>query len=218
MSTKTMKLMLVMLGATAALAAGAGEVRAGTVVSPFGADPTRVIIGARNGQQIVLWRNLFTQACHTDVIGGGSLTEGWTVFTGPSTDNVLVPEGNWATGSCGVMSGTPLNYAGWFVDVALGSGNDSVDTAQGDTWVFGEGGDDVLVSANPFGIIAGGEGNDKLRAKGPGFDQQLFGENGDDCMQDDNGSAPIFHCGPGNDRFVLPAFEAADCEVIVSAC
>lgn len=224
MSMKPFRLVLAALGATVALAAVGSEARAQhpPQTSPFGPDtPTRVIIGSSGGQQIILWRSLVTNQCITTVIGGaGGLSDSFNVFTSETVDNVWVPDGNWTTASCGGRSGGPLNYAGHFLDVHLGAGNDGADMGSGDSWVFGNHGDDRIWSANPTGRFFGGEGADRIRALGSGVAHMLFGEGGNDCLTDDNGAAGAFDCGTGFDRYMPFPGSAPGCEaeIIIGSC
>jgi Ca2+-binding RTX toxin-like protein len=216
MSRKAVKLMLVALGAATALAS-AGEAQAAMANSPWPTMPTRVVIGERNSKQIVLWRNIFTEECRETVIGNaGGLTDDWRVTGGSNTDNVVIVEGSFTTLSCGGTSLSPLKYNGRILDVVLGAGNDNTFAGSGDTWIFGEAGSDFIESSNPAAALVGGEGNDNLIALGPGFYQQLWGEGGSDCLQDENEGWAVFSCGGGfSDKYVSThGAPNSDCEFL----
>jgi hypothetical protein len=218
MATRTTKVMILALGAAAALTASAGRAAAQTTItSPFGNDPTRVIIGSLAGQQVVLWRSLFSNQCATTVLGNTGLDGPYEIHTGPNTDNVLIPDGSWSTLSCGGLSGGPLNYDGHFLDVYLGSGNDSATAGSGDTYVIAGAGNDTVSSLNPMAALYGDDGDDKLWTRGSGTFQSLFGDAGNDCLQDDNSSA-FFDCGTGTDSHAGAPFDAVSCEVPVASC
>jgi Ca2+-binding RTX toxin-like protein len=214
MARKTMRLLVLSLAATTVLAARARDSQAAVVSSPFGIDAqVRVIIGSRDGQQVVLWERLSTHECRTTVLGGASgLNDSYKVATSHVNDNVWLPSGGWSSSTCGGVAGGPLSYNGHFLDVFLGGGNDGASAGAGDTFLLGEGGNDFLASWNPNAVLSGADGNDTLEAHGSGFFQILNGGAGDDCLTDENSTATTFDCGGGSDRYVGTPSNAVNCE------
>jgi hypothetical protein len=198
--------------ATVHLLAGSGSALAVTEVrSPFGSSPVQAFIGSSPSLpfqiggpfQIILWRRLSDSACLGTVIGNESgLFDDYEVLASSGNDRIrILPTGDSNTPFCGVsMNG--LIYGGHYLDLFGLGGNDQLSTGNGDTWMWGQDGDDSLIS-NGFGVMYGGAGNDVLVAISAIFNNEaLFGENGNDCLEDRNAAALSFDCGAGTDRYV----------------
>jgi hypothetical protein len=109
-----------------------------------------------------------------------------------------------------------------YLDLYGGGDGDIVEgLTTGDTWLFGQDGNDVLLSLGP-GNVFGGNGNDRIITEGGFSSEGLFGESGADCLQDSNAAASTIDCGDGPDvvgqstNGVTPI--SINCEMVKPSC
>jgi Ca2+-binding RTX toxin-like protein len=184
---------------------GSGSAHALTrVVSPFADASVHAEIGmnAQGPVTLVVWQRKYDGACRTTVIGNGlGLNDDYQIVGGNGHDSMyaVTPDGSGGT-FCGFwMAG--LAYNGHFLDLAGGAGNDSLAAESGDTWLWGDDGNDTLFFTGG-GQLLGGNGNDRLISAGSGFSAEgLAGGPGSDCLEDYSGAAWIFDCGTGTDTY-----------------
>jgi Ca2+-binding RTX toxin-like protein len=175
-----------------------------TLSSLFGPTvPVQVFIGAKSDgtAQAVVWKRRSDGACASTTFGNSAgLSDNFLVVTSSGNDDVRILSGSSISSFCGFnLKG--LVYNGHFWDLAGGGGNDTLRAGNGDTWIFGEDGDDRIFFAG-FGNLFGGNGNDTLVAGSSVFTAEgLFGDSGNDCLEDRNHASGAFDCGPGTDRF-----------------
>jgi len=217
---------LVMAGVLAISFAAARPALAVTdLFSPFGSQPVSALVGSRTllfglTAQVIVWQNKATGACSTTVIGSsGGLSDDYLVHGTSGADRLEIQPWYGSNSFCGSAM-NPLVYGGHFIDLDGGSGNDVVICAsEGDSFIYGSDGDDVLVSFNPNGVLSGGSGNDTIFAGGFPTNQIVFGDSGNDCLHADFGAAQTFNCGDGTDTVGgTPPVNATSCESTVSLC
>ncbi len=93
---------------------------------------------------------------------------------------------------------TPLGFAGRAINIFGDGGADAI-VGWGDTFVYGEGGDDVLVAPMYAGTeVHGGAGNDRLNGRGHAV--HLYGGDGNDrlCADFASSSASVSTMSGGN--------------------
>ena len=96
----------------------------------------------------------------------------------------------------------PLVYNGHYLDLYGRQGVDVLTAGTGDTWMFGEDGNDGLKFGG-MGSIYGNAGNDTLVAASSAFASEgLYGGAGNDCLEDRSGAAGTVDCGAGTDNLV----------------
>jgi hypothetical protein len=144
------------------------------------------------------------------------LTADWDYYGFSGVDNVTIVSST--TEVCGNIV-DPLIYNGHYFDLHGGAGNDRMYSGYGETWMWGEGGDDFLYSLNPTANLSGWEGNDVLiTGNGSGTGEVLWAGPGNDCLQDYNSSAATFNCGDGNDGYTGAPVNRVGCETAVAQC
>jgi Ca2+-binding RTX toxin-like protein len=204
---RTIKNTLMAIGAFVAVQVfgGGGTALAVTqLTSPFGSTtPVQVFIGANSAgtAQAVLWKRLSDGACLSNTIGSGSgLFDDYQIVTSSGNDDVRILVGSLVTSFCSIAV-KGLVYGGHYLDLYGGAGNDVMSSANGDTWIFGQDGNDGIFFSG-FGRLFGGTGNDKLVAASAIFTAEgLFGDDGSDCLEDRNAAAATFDCGAGTDSW-----------------
>jgi hypothetical protein len=108
--------------------------------------------------------------------------------------------------ACGGESHTfgPITHSGYTIEVYGTSGND---TLYGDnsalTYLVGDGNDDEIRHYGQ-GELWGGSGADSLFSHSTsGDDDELWGQTGGDCLQDDNGWVTVFDCGTNPSNYYV---------------
>ena len=151
-----------------------------------GAPDDLFFVGATRGVRVDFNQNRSTgQGTDTLVNMGDVLTtrfddtvvgSEWSVRTGRGDDVITVPRGSYG-------------------DIYAGAGDD--EATGGNGFVFGQKGDDVLVSRGDLAGLRGGSGNDTLTATGS--DVQFAGGPGNDVIRGTSGRDEIY-LGPLNDN------------------
>src|SRR5262245_26381292 len=169
-----------------------GSASAATDIWPpqgWGNAPANVYIANIANVPSIVWKHQGTGECIVQPIGNqNGLFEYQRVHGAASGDTMITL---WfSTTLCGI-SASPPTYGGFALDLFGGGGNDNVQNiaASADTWVFGESGNDMVVTYRTNGIASGGEGGDKVYGFSSGSGEGLFGGNGDDCLADSNASS-----------------------------
>jgi hypothetical protein len=194
------------------------------LTSPFGSAAVQVFIGQTTvspGPQMVFWRRISDGACQSNAIGTASgLADDYDIVGGSGNDDMRILSSN--GGSFCNFPIAALIYNGHYLDLHGAGGNDHMSSANGDTWLFGDDGNDRMFFAG-FGNMYGGNGNDSLVADSSVFSSEgLFGEAGADCLEDASGAAATVDCGAGSDTVSTafgPLFNAVNCETTTpNAC
>jgi Ca2+-binding RTX toxin-like protein len=185
--------------AAAHMFAGGGTALAFTqMTSPFGPDaPVGATIGSNNQgtAQMIVWQRLSDGVCAFTPIGDAAgLFDDYGVVGSSGNDEIMIAPTS--SGRCGAPMGA-LVYGGHYLDLYGGAGNDVLVSDTGDTWLFGQDGNDHL-EFHGNGNLYGGSGIDHLFALTTFFSGEgLFGEAGGDCLEDGNGAAAAVDCGSG---------------------
>jgi hypothetical protein len=198
-----------------------GEAQAATpLTNPWGND--RVLVGAAmdNNQQKVVWLNMTTNACFTDIVGNSAgLDQDYVVVGGNSDDSAFH---HYLSSACGIIQDNDLQYNGHYLDYHMGGGRDTLVPATsgaGNTYFFGGANSDYMYMAYQMGDLQGEDGNDDLFGF-TGSADVLFGGDGNDCLADSSGVAAVFDCGPGWDAYYnifhssceVPKSNSTDCQ------
>lgn len=169
--------------------------------SPFGASaPVTVYAGSCGSApcQLAVWQRKSDGACSTMTIGDGAgLFDDTELYGSSGADDMTVGIIHGLITFCGVNL-VNLLYNGHYLDLYGRQGNDFVEANMtGDTWLFGEEGNDSIFGVGP-GIQFGGDGNDGMQVSGPFPSNSQYGENGSDYLEQFN---PIGYadCGAGTD-------------------
>jgi len=168
--------------------------------------------------QIIQWERMSDHACFAQQIGSAAgLSTDYTIHGTTGDDILRIRKGT--SEICGKTI-NPLVYNGHFLDFAGGDGNDVLTTWGGDTWLWGEGGDDGLYSENPSGKEDGGPGSDAITYVGPSGSARLVGGDGNDCLSDANRTSRLFDCGAGSDLYIAGKIPvgAISCETSRPSC
>jgi hypothetical protein len=178
-----------------------------------------------------------------DYFSGGSHHTTWTEVSNPSSqvlnddvyiymgagaDNVTIVSDNLYGGSgyYRVTCGTEQNdwYAfsdnGYLVNVHGDTGGDTMTADENETRLWGEDDNDSLLTYNTF-PAKGGDGGDDVVSWSGGSSDTLYGQVGDDCLEDDTASASVFDAGTGDDYCAWdpPNYPAgSNCEHSTAAC
>jgi len=190
------------------IAAAGSALALSTVNSPFGPSaPVQALIG-RNTQapvEVIVWKRVSDGACKSTLIGDAfGLTDDVLVVGSSGADTIIVEERapDYDAIFCNFHLNT-LDYGGHFLDVHGGAGDDTLLSGSGDTWHYGEDGNDYLAFKGA-GNLFGGNGNDIVIAMSSIFTAEgLYGEAGSDCLEDQNNAAFTIDCGPGSDQISL---------------
>jgi len=177
------------------------QAEAAQLLSPFGANvPVQVFIGRvpSLGTQRVIWKRISDQVCLGTNIGDvNGLSDNYELIGSSGADDMRILGG--PSTFCSVQMDA-LVYNGHYFDLYGRGGNDAMSSENGDTWLVGEDGNDVLYFAGA-GVLSGGNGDDSLFATSTIFSSEgLYGGEGNDCLEDDNASAATVDCGPGGDQ------------------
>jgi Ca2+-binding RTX toxin-like protein len=203
--------------------ASAGNAQAQVIIqSPWGAGVgINAYVGMSGGVAKAVLVNRSTSACAFSILGtSAGLTNNFEIF-GTSTTDFLIVVGGLAPryDVCGT-SVFPLVYNGHFLDVNGAGGDDFVFNGTGDSYALGGDGNDTVETFSGIGIGSGGNGNDRVFGTSAVSNDRLFGDAGDDCLQDFGNTAATFDCGTQtvHDFYVSPATGTVSCEVAVSGC
>lgn len=178
-----------------------------TIYAPWGTGVTsevKALYGKdHNGSgAFIVWQNRFTGECTSQNLGTGNglfddyqvvLTDGndefWTLAPGQATVQF-----------CG-MAWDSVNFGFHFLDVSGGYGNDLISSgsAGNDSWIGGSQGDDFLWNNHSGSGIVAYDGNDTLATTGNSM--QMWGGDGNDCLEDSLKTATTFDCGNGSDKY-----------------
>jgi Ca2+-binding RTX toxin-like protein len=203
--------------------------------SPYGpSTPVRVGLGSAPGQQVIIYQNKTTKACHVESIGTSSGLGHQTIWVqgsdaeaaGPGRlddEITLVTTGQLAFDCSNTADAITLG------PLVLASG------AYHEFRLFGGKGRDLLVATGAPADLHGGAGNDRLF--GPSLEgddgddvlvstsladdvEYMSGGSGDDCFIDRSGRAHSVYGGEGTDVVVAPldAQVKSSIEGDVSAC
>lgn len=193
---------LVVLAVAHSLVATNSALALTIVSSPFGSSSVTVKIGA-NGQapvQVVVWKRNWDGACQATAIGTSqALYDDYHVVGGPGNDSMEILGNVGSVSFCNYWL-IGLTYGGRYLDLYGGDGDDrlSCGRAVGDSWLFGENGNDFLFSI-AAGNLYGGAGVDQIIAGSTTFTSEvLSGAAGNDCLDDRNVSAAVIDCGSGS--------------------
>jgi Ca2+-binding RTX toxin-like protein len=199
---------------------------AADVFPPWGPDtPVHVYVGSWTVPtsppapviviQIAQWKRLSDGACSATQIGSSAgLNDDYVVHGTTGNDRFLVNKFP-GVPFCGKTI-YPLAYNGHFLDLVGGNGDDYMVSYFGDTWQFGEGGNDDLYFTNPTGRLDGGAGADELQYIGVSGTTELLGGSGNDCLRDTNRTSSRFDCGSGTDTRITneyPVSGTISCEL-----
>ena len=132
------------------------------ISSPFGTAPVLAYVGQADvtpGPQMVVWKRLSDGACMNNAIGTDTgLNDDYDIVGGSGNDNIRIIAGEKIDNFC-FFSLRSLIYNGHYLDLHGGAGNDHLTSSNGDSWLFGDDGNDVLYFAG-MGNLFGGNGND----------------------------------------------------------
>jgi Ca2+-binding RTX toxin-like protein len=200
----------------------AGDAQAQIVVgNPWGNAPMNVYIGMSGGVAKAVFLNRSTNACATSLLGNGSgLTNDFLIMGGSDMDFLIVVGGLAPRFDVCGTSVFSLSFNGHFLDVSGNGGVDFVFNGTGDSWAYGGEGNDTVQTFSPVGNAFGENGNDRVFGTSAVSSDRLFGQAGDDCLEDSGNAHNAFDCGGHNvhDYFVSPATGALGCEVVVGGC
>jgi hypothetical protein len=225
-----MKRMLLTVGSVSLLVLTAIAPRSASaltsIASPFGSAPVTVYVATEisTSNTYAIYQNQNNQQCFIYVLGTQNvLFDNFVIHGGPANDSMNVALG--AFFFCGRSLTTP-GYApgsGQWIDMYGGDGNDVMAnfTSTHPVNLFGERGDDRIVSFRNDVIMDGQENDDKLFAISmSGSSEQLHGGPGFDCLEDANASAALYDCGDSMDWTVsgMTPVNAVNCETVVSTC
>jgi Ca2+-binding RTX toxin-like protein len=156
--------------------------------------------------------------------GNGPMNQDVLVYALGGNDTVEFAPSNsvWPPTSCDCNSeGTwnKLIYDGHFLDVLMGDGADLVNGPRdsGDSYCYGDGGDDQLYSWSSIGRLYGGSGADALVMAASGSTIQLWGNDGNDCLQAGD-SYQTLDCGSGTDARYSGNTSHNNCEQVEYQC
>jgi hypothetical protein len=202
--------------------ATAGDAQAQVILNnPWGNAPMNVYVGMSGGVAKAVFLNRTTSACAFSTLGTSSgLTNNFEIIGGGDMDFLIVAGGLGTRFDVCGTSVTSLSYNGHFLDVNGNGGNDFVFPGTGDSFGLGGEGNDTLQQFSPIGQLVGGNGDDRVFGTSGVTTDRLFGQGGDDCLDDPGNAHSTFDCGTQNfhDFFVSPASGALSCEVVVSGC
>jgi Ca2+-binding RTX toxin-like protein len=120
------------------------------------------------------------------------------VLGGNANDTIKVYQGPWDDGYCTSGLTPGVIHGGRFLDLAGLGGDDFIRGGDGDTWLFGDDGNDRLIFYSSIGQLHGQAGDDKLHSLGiSATGESLFGGPGNDCFQDANDQSATFDGGDG---------------------
>ena len=154
-----------------------------------------------------------------DVVGGpGGLNNNYMFYSGNGDDQILLGQSAWI---CGYHVSL-LRYNGHYFDVHAGGGDDRIACIgdQGDSWFYGDDGDDFIEAADYPGVhVYGGNGNDEIFGADPTNNEVLYGGAGNDAICDaryydseayiiDGGTGT--DCSPG-DAAIMRNIESSNC-------
>jgi hypothetical protein len=199
------------LGAALISLSVAGQASALTVKnSPYASNtPVRVYVGASPADN-----NIYLVYCdtygsvHMEVIGNQStgLNDDYLVYGSNANDRMMVlQDNNGVKGdSCPAGLTRAINYGGHYLDMYGKAGSDQmyVMPVYGvDTWMWGDANNDLMTSWTDRTYMIGGSGNDVIQAMSSygGSQEGLYGEDGNDCIQDNSGTFAASDCGAGTD-------------------
>lgn len=168
------------------------------IASPFGNAAIAAYVGSFDTApgQVVIWVRVSDQACQNTIIGNGVGLFDDTELSGGSGDDFMSIISLSIT-VCGFKINAPF-YNGHYLDLYGGAGKDVLTSYTGDSWLFGQDGNDRL-TFNGFGNLFGGNGNDSVSSRGTFSTEGLYGEAGNDCVEDRNAQASVVDCGVGTD-------------------
>lgn len=110
-------------------------------------------------------------------------------------------------------------YDGYYLDIHAGAGADIINGARdsGDTWCYGDAGDDQLYSWSTIGDLYGGADSDALVVAASGSTISLYGEGGNDCLQAGSTYSTL-DCGSGLDSRYNGNSSYTSCEFVEYTC
>jgi Ca2+-binding RTX toxin-like protein len=196
-----------------------------TVTNPFAGSNTVARVGNITGPDVagagIVFRTGSPARCAFVRIAAANsegLTEDVIVSMGDGADSVTIHTGIPAS-FCSQFSVAPLAYNDFTLDFILDGGDDRMVAGTGDTWIYGNAGNDHIKSLNPTGRLFGGDGNDVLvAASSSGSGEELHGGAGDDCLEKTVGSANVLDCGEGFDLRAGAALFIFACDQTTSRC
>lgn len=119
-------------------------------------------------------------------------------------------------GSTAVWNDVPHN--GYDIRLYGEAGNDIMEGDTGCTRLWG-GPDNDEIHGYGACLISGGSGNDDVIAEGASVStDDLYGDGGDDCLEDASGTWTTFDCGDGYDNYVNTPGAEANCNNVVEYC
>jgi Ca2+-binding RTX toxin-like protein len=185
-----------------------------------------VIIGEQqNGDQVAVFKHFanLTHTCEVRTLGDiNGLNNNYIVRGSDQNDVIWMVKGAPQQVNCTNRPDLfirPLNYNNHFLDISGLRGNDYLESGSGDTWAFGDQGDDWVEGFSPVGVTLGGPDHDNVIGNDSSTDQ-LLGEGGNDCLYDRSGLFSVMDCGPDSDRVAPlgPTTLPPGCERRVRAC
>ncbi len=137
---------------------------------------------------------------------------------GPRADRIIGNRHeNWMCGRGGGdtikgRNGSDFIYGGPGRDLMHGDlGSDLISGGRGGDTAEGGGGPDYLFGGPGEDFLGGGPGNDQITLNLGGG--TVYGDDGNDVIDTDNGYADTVHCGPGTDDVYLDIYDShSGCE------
>jgi hypothetical protein len=195
------------------VAIAAGEAHAVSVTSPFGDGvPVNALVFTRSiiygGGSWVQWQDLDTGGCSYSYLGPGGLNNSYTIWAPNNAlrGNTIQIVTSAFNAPCGMRVG-PLNYAGYYLDLVGGNSHDVlISPGTGDTFEYGQDGNDQLWDNRAGATLVGGNGDDRLEPHNNNAVAWYEMDDGDDCIDSAGTGYPSpsrNDCGPGFDAISL---------------
>jgi hypothetical protein len=157
------------------------------IYNPMGDNPTTIVIGIvpRMGTYVT-WHRQGTYVCSEQQIGDlNGLFDDTMVLGGNANDTIKIYQDSSDDGYCTSGLTPGVIYGGRYLDLAGLGGDDFIRAGDGDTWLFGDDGNDRLIFYSSIGQLHGQGGDDKLHSLGiSATGESLFGGPGNDCLED----------------------------------
>jgi hypothetical protein len=202
--------------------AAARAAQAFTIVDdPFGDAPSQAYVNKDpdDNTMWINWKNLNTGACAFTFLGGAAgFNDDYEINLLGGNDSLVVVTTTGQFSFCGYPMTAPL-YNGHALDVRAGAGNDSIYAGSGASFIlFGDDGDDRILTSRFDVFMWGGTGNDSMRNAASGtpnaFGSTTQGGPGNDCIRINTSLDPAQQeCGSGFDSWFGPDLLPFDCEV-----